>query len=107
MPQLAIRVGMLAVFLAACTAAPEPEGNSDWERGMQRGYEVALETTYECLQNLIEEDLDSDDVASCLYSRVIALPGDRSDSYDQSIRSLADDIAFRLEAVDVLGRMTP
>lgn len=107
MPHLAIRVGMLAVFLAACTAASEPEGNSDWERGMQRGYEVALESTYECLQNLIEEELDSDDVSWCLYSRVIALPGDRSDSYDQSIRSLADDIVSRLEAVDVLGRMTP
>ena len=60
-------VTVLTVVLAACTPAPEPEGNDDWERGVQRGYEIAFETAYRCIQDLLEEELDSANVGECLY----------------------------------------
>jgi hypothetical protein len=59
-----------------------PKGNNDWERGMQRGYERALDDVADCIQkNGVDRVL-----GDCLALRTILLAGEISDGYMEGTR---------------------
>lgn len=71
----------LALVAVACSEPPEPEGNNDYERGYQAGYERALEDVAGC-----SDTADPGKLADCLATRAIVLPGEVSDTYRDGIR---------------------
>ena len=86
----------LVVLVAACGPPPRAEGNNDYERGFQRGYERALEEVADCAENA-----NHDTIGACLASYAsVGLPGEVTEEYLDGI-----ELAGLLIESEMLARL--
>lgn len=91
-----MRIGIvfLVALLVGC-AQPQVQENpyADFERGIQRGYERALDDVYDCLDN---PEVEASELGTCLAGHASVLPGEPSEEYVDGIegKGLLIELAF-------------